>query len=263
MAELGDVYRAGRQRITEVVRGLPPETLDKTVPACPEWTVKDTLAHLSGVCADIVNGNIEGVATDPWTAAQVAARKDWPLDQLLEEWDQMASQVEPIVQFFPGRVGSQFILDMSTHEADIRHAVGAPGARDTENVDIAVRMMVETGFAASVAKRGLPPLEVVAGDHRWVLGAADAAPAADTEEGIKAAINREAGRVLNGGEPNLDPDLTPAATIKIEPFELMRALTGRRSRDQIRAYDWSGDPEPYVPAFQFAFFTTRPDDLDE
>jgi uncharacterized protein (TIGR03083 family) len=32
-------------------------------------------------------------------------------------------------------------------------------------------------------------------------------------------------------------------------FELFRALTGRRSADQVRAYAWSGDAEPYVAIF--------------
>src|SRR3954468_4811899 len=32
-------------------------------------------------------------------------------------------------------------------------------------------------------------------------------------------------------------------------FELFRALTGRRSADQVRAYAWDGDAEPYVAIF--------------
>ena len=37
-----------------------------------EWTVKDVVAHLCGACEDILAGRLEGVATDPWTEAQVA-----------------------------------------------------------------------------------------------------------------------------------------------------------------------------------------------
>jgi hypothetical protein len=38
----------------------------------------------------------------------------------------------------------------------------------------------------------------------------------------------------------------PAATVSAEAFELFRAISGRRSADQIRAMAWDGDPEPYV-----------------
>jgi hypothetical protein len=48
-------------------------------------------------------------------------------------------------------------------------------------------------------------------------------------------------RVLGGGEP--------AATVTASSFELVRALSGRRSESQIRAYTWDGDPGPYLPIF--------------
>lgn len=259
MTELGDVYRGVRERITELVRGRSPEELNKTVPACPEWTVHDTVAHVTGVAADILSGNIEGVASDPWTAAQVDARRGTPTEAVLDEWAEKGPQVDPIVPFFPGRVGSQLVLDTTTHEHDIRHALGAPGAKDSEGVTVAVRMLIEVGMTAGEVKRGLPPLEVIAGDQRWVLGTG--APAAEGD--VDAAVLAEAGRVLQGGDPDWRDDVTPAGSLKIEPFELMRAMTGRRSLAQIKAYDWTADPTPYLPLFGFGPFTTRPQDLVE
>ena len=42
----------------------------------------------------------------------------------------------------------------------------------------------------------------------------------------------------------------PTATVKIRSrFELFRALSGRRGLDQLRAYEWDGDPETYVHYF--------------
>ena len=32
-----------------------------------------------------------------------------------------------------------------------------------------------------------------------------------------------------------------------DSFEFFRALAGRRSTAQVLAYDWSGDPAPYLP----------------
>jgi hypothetical protein len=38
----------------------------------------------------------------------------------------------------------------------------------------------------------------------------------------------------------------PAAVLEAAPFELFRALSGRRSAGQVRALAWDGDPEPYL-----------------
>jgi hypothetical protein len=37
-----------------------------------------------------------------------------------------------------------------------------------------------------------------------------------------------------------------AATLAADPFELFRALSGRRSLDQVRTLAWDGDPAPYL-----------------
>jgi hypothetical protein len=44
-------------------------------------------------------------------------------------------------------------------------------------------------------------------------------------------------------------DGVPQATVTAPPFELFRALSGRRSLDQIRDFSWDGDPEPYLGVF--------------
>jgi hypothetical protein len=102
--DLGRAYRDTRLRITELVTapGVDPLVL---VPATPEWRVKDVVAHLAGVCADILAGRLEGIATDPWTAAQVGPRRDTSLGDLIEEWERVSAEVEPIVPMFPGRSG--------------------------------------------------------------------------------------------------------------------------------------------------------------
>jgi hypothetical protein len=72
-----------------------------------------------------------------------------------------------------------------------------------------------------------------------------------------------ASAVVMGAAQPPQADATPAGSLQATPFELMRALSGRRSVEQIRAYDWSVDPAPYLPAFAFGPFTTRTDPLDE
>ena len=59
--EVGEAYRGVRLRVST---SSPMPTSRRSTPlrpATPEWTVHDVLAHLVGVAADIVSGNLDGV----------------------------------------------------------------------------------------------------------------------------------------------------------------------------------------------------------
>jgi uncharacterized protein (TIGR03083 family) len=226
---IGQMYGEGRRRISDLVSGLDGE---QAVPTCPQWSVADVVAHLTGVCADIVAGNLAGVASEPWTAAQVVARRGRDLDALLAEWSEVGPQAETVAEHFPGQSGAQWVADLTTHEHDIRTALGRPGARDSAGVDVSVDFLVAAGLHSSVSARGLPPLDVRVGERSWTVGVIE------------------------------DP-MEMLGILETTPFEVFRALTGRRSASQIRALGWSVDPEPYVPAFQFGPFITTPTDIDE
>jgi len=224
----GELYAEGRGRIVGLVTGLSPEQAAAPVPTCPDWSVTDVLAHLTGICADVLAGNTEGVATDPWTEAQVSARRGRDIDELVAEWSEAAPQVEALSEAFPPELGAQWITDLTTHEHDIRTAIDQPGARDSAGVDTGLDFVVTIGFQPSVATHGLPPIEVRTADKAW-----------------------NATGVVTG------------AAVEGPPFELFRALTGRRSAGQIRALFWSVDPEPYLAAFEFGPFTVARADIDE
>ena len=89
----GAIYRGVRLRITGLVRDLPDEVLNRIAPATPEWRVRDVVAHLAGGTADIVSGNLDGVASDDWTQVQVEARRDTPIGEVLDEWARCATNV--------------------------------------------------------------------------------------------------------------------------------------------------------------------------
>jgi uncharacterized protein (TIGR03083 family) len=228
MAEIGSVYAAGRERISRMVAPLDPDQDKTRVPACPEWTVHDVVAHLTGICADILAGNLEGVATDPWTAEQVRERREWAIAEVVAEWDEVAPQVEAMTGAFPPEAAKQWVADLTIHEHDVRGALNQPGARDSEGVAMGLEFAVTAFLDASLKSEKLPPLQVRAGDREWVAG---------------------------GDEPK--------ATVQGPPFEMFRALSGRRSRNQIKAFDWSDNPDIYLPAFQFGPFNPPASDLDE
>jgi uncharacterized protein (TIGR03083 family) len=218
VTDVGAAYAEGRRRLTELVADLDEDGAATPVPTCPAWSVHDVVAHLTGVCADVLAGKIDGVATDPWTEAQVTARLDVPLRDVLAEWNEVAPAVEAMAGAF-GRAGFQWVGDQAIHEHDVRGALDRPGARDSETVHVGIQYMVP-GFLDAVASLGLPTLEVQVGDRTW--------RSADEE---------------------------PAVRLPLDAFEALRSLCGRRSTEQLRALPWTADPEPYLEAFTWGPFT--------
>jgi uncharacterized protein (TIGR03083 family) len=219
MTDYGQTYGELRERVSGLVREAGDDQLHAMCPAAPEWRVRDVVAHLSGVCADIVNGNLEGVATDEWTDKHVSDRQDWPIDKLLEDWVEQSSAMAALVPSFPEVAAGQWVTDGVTHEHDIRGGLGTPGARDSDAIDVA---------------------------FHWSQLALDASE--------PLVLESEAGTVHVG-------EGDPVATVRASRFELIRSMTGRRSLDQMRSYDWDGEPRP--ERLVFAIFTPRPTPLVE
>jgi len=199
----GTIYRDIRVRITALVRELPDQTLDYVAPATPEWRIRDLIAHLAGGTADIVAGNLADVASEDWTSAQVEARRNILIGDVLEEWARCSAIVEPMIAKFDPLMRAMLLTDAVTHEHDLRGALGVPGERESDAVAYAFR-----GVAGGI------------GRQRGDTGA--------------LRILHEAGEtVVGAGEPT--------ATVQTTRFEVVRASVGRRSYDQIAAWDWEGD----------------------
>lgn len=201
------LYRAVRRRVTGLVRDLPGAALDAEVPATPGWTVRDIVAHLAGTTADIVAGNLDGIASDAWTQAQVDARRDTPLADVLAEWARCAGAVEPRMAGFPGLQRAMLLTDAVTHEHDVRGALGRPGARDTAAVVHTFRGVI----AGLGTQLGAGTLRIVHDAGETVVG--------------------------TGG---------PVASVAASRFEVVRAAVGRRSLGQIGGWPWDGAAHPEV-----------------
>lgn len=130
MPDVARLYAETRERVSSLVTDADG---DVVVPACPEWTVKDVLAHITGVCADILAGRLDGVATEQWTRRQVDERSSKSVAEIVAEWNEVAPQVEAICGNFGG-AEVQWLMDTVTHEHDIRGALNKPGARETEGL---------------------------------------------------------------------------------------------------------------------------------
>ena len=118
------------------------------------------------------------------------------------------------------------LVDLAVHEQDLRGAVGDPPLADRVLLALVATGLVSV-MGRKVRDRALPPLRLEADGWTGVAGR---------------------------GEPE--------ATVRAPLVDLLRALTGRRSAAQVRAYAWTGDPEPYLSCFS-TFGDLRTHDLVE
>ena len=228
-------YRTVQGRIAELVADADPTT---PIPACPGWAIRDLVAHLTGLAVDVTNGALTGYGGRSWTAQQVAARDGATIDELLTEWQDTTDDLGEILDdparsglpdtFTTAVVGRQpletlpgaVLGDAVIHEHDIRGALGDTRARTSPELISALDGMIRAmrrGFPGA----GLPTLRVVAVDvgMEWLMG--------------------------------LD---APRAEVRATAYELFRTVSGRRTREEIAALDWVGDPAPFLDHLVISFF---------
>ena len=232
MGDLADVYEATRKEVARTVSSLSEEQLHTRVPATPEWTIKDVVSHLTGDVACVNAGDFPReffeafgsdhgvISLNRWTAKQVDVRRDTPLQEVLQEWDQATPSILPMLRGeaeWPEGVlpfaGHILLADIATHQQDILGALNVARFRDAPQVRIAVATFIG-GVGLRLQMSGGPGLRFAMEDKEVPVG---------------------------GDEPQ--------ATVRAPRFELFRALSGRRNPDQVKAYTWEGDPEPYIPFF--------------
>lgn len=164
--DLGAMYRASRLRIADLVDDA---VASRPVPATPLWDVHDVVAHLAGITEDVRTGNLEGITTDPWTAAQVERGRSKTVSELLAIWDENAPLIEGFLSSPDGASAFRAVLDVHTHEADLLNALGRPVDLPGEFLDWLTPLQ-HADFADAVAAAGLPPVTVAASDLQWFRG---------------------------------------------------------------------------------------------
>jgi uncharacterized protein (TIGR03083 family) len=239
----GVAYQTGHDRIVGFLADRDTETV---VPACPDWTAADVVRHLAGISADTCSGVLDGFASDAWTAVQVESRRGMSYQEVIDEW---STTVGPAVAVLddvdsldlpayldtvfgrvpPAVIPAAAVSDILQHEYDLRNAFNDSGSRDLFELQIAAAGYVK-GLRPAFTARGLPTLRVEStdGDLGWNIGRDD-----------------------------------PLATVRASSFDLFRGIGGRRTRDEILAWDWTGDPVPFVDHMRYAHFHFRTDSLGE
>lgn len=164
--DLGAIYRASRLRVADLVDDT---VADRPVPATPKWQMHDVVAHLAGVMQDIATGNLEGVTTDPWTAAQVERARGKSVAQVIDEWAVGATAFEQFLSSPDGAQAGAAVFDVHAHETDLRSALGLAPELSDEVVGWLGKSMRD-GFDGQVAAAGLPPVTIDVSDFELFRG---------------------------------------------------------------------------------------------
>ena len=230
-SDAASAYRLAYGRVDALIRGRA-EGAELTVPACPAWTIRQTVAHLTGVAEDIVSLNLEEKAADSWTQAQVDRLGGHSIDELLDLWGQMIDPVTATLALAPQGSACQLVFDTLAHEHDLRGALSEPGSRTGDlALEVALGFLTTMGDQF-IRQAGLPALQL---------------------------ITPTIGSVQLG-----DPHTARGqVALNISDFEALRALGGRRSIRQLLALPWHGDPTHLLPAFSNDGIRPPNDDLIE
>jgi len=202
-----------RADFSGIVLSCSLDQQQQVVPATPAWRVRDVLAHVVGITADLNRGQFGADRTvEDWTADQVAARAARSVEDLVAEWETESPAFEDGLRLFGYEVGSHFVGDLTVHVQDVDAALGRPPTPDLPTVLVALDHYLD------VLDEGLADV------GRLTLCLT--APGVEEE------------RVVGAG---------PATARLASPArELLRVLAGRRTVAQALALDWAGDPTPFV-----------------
>ncbi len=210
----------------------PPESPNWTaaVAATPAWTVLDVCRHVTGLAADAAVGRLPedlnlleqfrdpGVvrARDEFADGQVARRQGQEPADTIDEWSEAEAHLLQSLSPDASRplpFGFDVILvtDLCVHCDDVTIALG----QDPPGTSSAAGKVALAGYCFGLAYRlqalGLPALTLRYDGKERILG-----------------------------------DNAVGASVNADRWELLRVLAGRRSRSQILALEWGGDPQPYL-----------------
>jgi hypothetical protein len=237
MSEAAELYVLAAGYLAAAAIEVDP---DERIPACPAWDVHDLVAHqehqLASVCTGVfpARDSLESMTgadhparanarrrQDEWIAAGLAQRRSMPVAELLATWNSTVAAA-------PSRALEALLPDVAVHLFDLLGACGSRSHRDHTLVAAALlRWHAWSEHRLEQINRGPLRLDIIHGaTRRESIGAHEA-------------------------------DVIVSATA----FELLRAITGRRSLRQAQILDWVSANDDVVE--RFSVYGWRHNDLEE
>lgn len=208
------LYADTRDRFIELVQSAGHERVATTVPLTPGWTVLQVAAHVCGLNADLAAGLREGLGTDERTTMQVETRAGRSIEEVCHEW---LGHGPSVMEIFADNdfLGHRLHADLVIHLHDVQHGL-----------DVAI----DTADAATIDAGKTYAIHTV---DRWF-----------EQTGTATAIELTDGDRFQPSAP-----ASVDRTLRATAYDFLRSVSGRRSRSQVEALDWTPDPGPVIESF--------------
>jgi uncharacterized protein (TIGR03083 family) len=223
-------YQQVADRFAATILELTEQQAAAAVRSCPGWAVRDVLAHHVGLTADFASGHapevsagvdfvVLGAAFAHLAARQVSERASRSVSEIVAEWESVIPVTWAIMcgelpsaglPIEPAVGQAVMINDVVVHEGDVRLALGLPLADETPALALALGNYALMA-SPRVQKAGLSAIRLEYDGREKIVGTGD-----------------------------------PILTLRGPRNDLVRTIASRRSREQILAMDWDGDPTDYV-----------------
>ena len=274
LAGLVAAYQQTTQAVVDLGRSCTQEDFAKPT-ACPGWTVKDQISHVVGLESWLHTGDVPQVDVPDYDHLRheagrfiersVEIRRPLRASAIVDELETLAAQrvkqfsapdmtLDTVVRgaWGPAPAGDNLrtrILDIWTHEQDIRQAVGRPGDLDSGGAAVFMDLLFAALPRLVAREAAIPPGNVVIIDVTGpILGRAGVWVDEGTE-GKARGIPLFSG-VAHDGDPH-----DVFTTITLSTDALTRRAAGRGGVDDIH-FTVHGDEDvarrvlehlPFVP----------------
>lgn len=179
-----------------------------TVPACPTWTVKDVVAHVCGLNAELLADIPGPLGSDEATTRQVADRASFSLREVLDEWKSMDPALHRRFGENLGRA-TALLADLVVHVYDLEELLAQP----------------------TVAAAAATPMSA----HRYI-------PL--LQERVADVTQTALTITLDDGShwPAPDAEMVNSVAVETSAHRFIRGVAGRLTRADVEAFTWSADP---------------------
>ncbi len=160
-ATASDGYRQVRLNITTLLADRPG-TGERAVPACPQWTVRDLVTHLTEICDRVIVRFGGGSCPVPETAT---------VTELLRLWNDRGSEIDSLLAADGEGAsrGDVMVMDAFTHELDLRYALGVPPP-EVHPAWLRGFEVLVSGLGGSLTRHGLPGMRIETEGGTWIAG---------------------------------------------------------------------------------------------
>lgn len=211
-----------RDEVIDLTRPLDAGSLATSVPLTPGWTIQEVVAHLCGLNADIAAGERADLGSDAATQRQVSTRADATIGEICDEWIGHADGMRALVAEEP-LWGFRLSADLVVHLHDVQHALGLEVDRESPG-SVAGGRTYGSRIVDRLVDVGATWVAIVLADGTRFEPSTTAADGMRTLE------------------------------LRATAYDVLRSVTGRRSRAEVEALDWSEPPgelldvlSPYGP----------------